>query len=129
MLFNSVGYAVFFALVFIIYWSVPNKYRYILLLVCSYYFYMSWNIKYVVLILLTTIVSYISALLMERYQFKKYILALNCLICLGVLFIFKYFNFFFESLNKLFSITVLIDSLFHYHCFYRLESLFSHSRQ
>lgn len=105
MLFNSVGYAVFFALVFIIYWSVPNKYRYILLLVCSYYFYMSWNIKYVVLILLTTIVSYISALLMERYQFKKYILALNCLICLGVLFIFKYFNFFFESLNKLFSIT------------------------
>ena len=50
MLFNSFAYAVFLPCVFILYWILPHKFRWPLLLVASYWFYMSWNAAYVVLI-------------------------------------------------------------------------------
>ena len=65
MLFNSWQYGIFLPVVFGIYWLLPHRLRWILLFVASYYFYMSWNAKYVVLILFTTIVSYIAAILIE----------------------------------------------------------------
>lgn len=96
MNFNSMAYAIFLPVVFIAYWMLPHKYRWILLLLSSYYFYMSWNPKYVVLILLTTVVSYVAALLLEKQvntKTRKRILNTTLLVCLGVLFVFKYFNF------------------------------------
>ena len=81
---------------------MPQKNRWIVLLLSSYYFYMSWNVKYVVLILFTTVVSYVTAILIEKTEDKKRsrIYLLTALIsCLGVLFIFKYFNFFAKSLT------------------------------
>lgn len=63
---------------------------------------MSWSAKYIVLILFTTIVSYTAAILLERCKTqtaKKIILALTLLSCLGVLFTFKYFNFFSQTLS------------------------------
>lgn len=66
MLFNSLSFAVFLPIVFILYWAVPHKWRWIILFVSSYYFYMSWNIKYVLLILFTTFTSYICAIGLER---------------------------------------------------------------
>ena len=96
MNFNSMAYAIFLPVVFIAYWMLPHKYRWILLLLSSYYFYMSWNPKYVVLILLTTVVSYVAALLLEKQvntKTRKRILITTLLVCLGVLFVFKYFNF------------------------------------
>ncbi len=107
MLFNSLHFAIFLPIVFIIYWILPNKYRWPLLLAASYYFYMSWNIKYVFLILFTTGVSYFAAIALEKTespQQKKAILLSSIAACLGVLFIFKYFNFFFESLSNLLGI-------------------------
>ena len=105
MLFNSWQFGLFLPVVFGIYWAVPNKYRWVLLFAASYYFYMSWNIKYVVLILFTTIISYISALMIEKYpdrpKLKRIILFLTLVSCLGVLFVFKYFNFFSESIVNL----------------------------
>ena len=102
MLFNSLSYAIFLPLVFIIYWLLPNKYRWILLLIASYYFYMSWNAKYVFLIFITTFTSYLCAILIEKNrEHKKPILIVTLLVCLGILFVFKYFNFFFESINYL----------------------------
>lgn len=102
MLFNSLSYAIFLPLVFIIYWLLPNKYRWILLLIASYYFYMSWNAKYVFLIFITTFTSYLCAILIEKNrEHKKLILTITLLVCLGILFVFKYFNFFFESINYL----------------------------
>lgn len=97
MLFNSLSYAIFLPIVFFAYWLMPHKYRWIVLLVTSYYFYMSWNPKYIILILLTTIVSYIAGIMLEKYHNKKarrLILASVLVICLGILFFFKYFNFF-----------------------------------
>lgn len=95
MLFNSLAFAVFLPIVFFLYWALPNKYRPIWILLTSYYFYMSWNVKYVVLILFTTVVSYGCAILMRRWKKKKTVLLCATLIAsLGVLFFFKYFNFF-----------------------------------
>ncbi len=95
MLFNSLAFAVFLPIVFLLYWALPNKYRPILILIASYYFYMSWNAKYVVLILFTTVVSYVCAILIEMWEKKKTVLLCSALIAsLGVLFFFKYFDFF-----------------------------------
>lgn len=104
MLFNSMAFAFFLPIVFIIYWSLPHKFRWVLLLAASYYFYMSWNAKYVFLILFTTIISYAAAVLMERSEHrrqKKWILAGTAILCLGVLFFFKYYNFVSESVASL----------------------------
>ena len=101
MLFNSYAYAIFLPIVFMIYWILPQKYRWILLLVSSYYFYMCWNPKYVVLILGTTVITYLSALQIKRKpKYKKVSLAVSIIICMGVLFIFKYYNFALESISN-----------------------------
>ena len=65
MLFNSFSYALFLPAVFILYWIIPSKFRWIILLMSSYYFYASWGPQYVAVILITTIISYIAALLMD----------------------------------------------------------------
>lgn len=100
MLFNSNAFYVFLPIVFAIYWMMPQRLRWFVLLISSYYFYMSWNVKYVTLILLTTVVSYGTALLMERTEDKrkrKLCMVAALVICFGVLFFFKYFNFLSES--------------------------------
>lgn len=101
MLFNSWQFVVFLPIVFALYWSIPHKFRWLLILAASYWFYMSWNVKYIVLILFTTIISYMAAIFLERYNdnaaAKKFILTFTLISCLGVLFVFKYFNFFAES--------------------------------
>ena len=105
MLFNSLSYAIFLPIIFILYWLLPHKYRWILLLIASYYFYMSWNAKYVFLIFFTTLISYISSLLIEKYQDKKkLILFISIFICIGILIFFKYLNFFFEIINEILNI-------------------------
>ncbi|MBQ7540734.1 MAG: MBOAT family protein [Clostridia bacterium] len=102
MLFNSVSFAVFLPIVFALYWLVPQRRRWALLLAASYYFYMSWNAKYIVLILFTTGVSYLCGRLLEKTadaRRKKQLVALALCLCFGVLFLFKYFGFFWETAN------------------------------
>lgn len=101
MLFNSLSFAIFLPVVFAIYWLLPAKYRWILLLIASYWFYMSWNPQYVLLILFTTAVSFVAGISIERQHTKtkkRITLALACLSSIGVLFLFKYFNFINESI-------------------------------
>jgi len=102
MLFNSLSFAVFLPVVFLLYWAVPHRFRVPILLAASYWFYMSWNVKYVVLILFTTAVSYGTALALERTERKrtrKWLLTGALAACLGLLFVFKYLDFFFASVN------------------------------
>ena len=102
MLFNSWQFAVFLPIVFILYWSINSqKIRIYLLLISSYYFYMSWNVKYIALILFTTLISFSCAIIIEKYErYKRAALCASLISCLGVLFIFKYFNFFNYNLIK-----------------------------
>ncbi|MCR5655429.1 MAG: MBOAT family protein [Lachnospiraceae bacterium] len=106
MLFNSAAFAIFLPIVFLVYWAVPNKYRYIILAISGYWFYMSWNAKYVVLILFTTGVSYLAARIMEtldqsRTGARKACMFLAIVASLSVLFFFKYFNFTFATLERI----------------------------
>ena len=108
MLFNSWQFGIFLPLVFALYWSVPQRFKWLIILISSYWFYMSWNIKYVTLILFTTLISYTAALLLERFNknmaMKKLILTSTLIACLGVLFTFKYFNFFSQSFIEFMSL-------------------------
>lgn len=97
LLFNSFEFALFLPIVFLAYWGMPAKFRTFWLLIASYYFYMSWNPKYVVLILGTTAISYAAGIMLEKTgepKKKKLIIFFTALACFGVLFFFKYFNFF-----------------------------------
>ena len=104
MLFNSLAYGIFLPCVFILYWVLPHKVRWPLMLAASYYFYMSWNAAYVALIAATTVVSWGSALLMEKaasQRRKKGCVAAALLISLGILYVFKYYNFSLDLLEAL----------------------------
>ncbi|MBO5760370.1 MAG: MBOAT family protein [Lentisphaeria bacterium] len=96
MLFNSFSFAIFLPVVFFLYYILPARFRIYILLLSSYYFYMSWNIKYVFLILFTTIVTYFAALLMEKAENteKRSIWFASAItISFALLFFFKYFDF------------------------------------
>ncbi len=104
MLFNSIDFIYFYTIVLILYFLSPYKWKWIILLVSSYYFYMSWNVNYVFLILFTTVISYISAIKIEKSYCKKekrIYLFISVLTSLGVLFFYKYFNFFGSSVNTI----------------------------
>lgn len=106
MLFNSFAYAIFLPIVFILYWILPHRFRWIVILISSSYFYMSWNPKYIILIFLTTFISYLCGMGLERankFQTKKWIIMVTLVVSLGLLFFFKYFNFVSESVSELFS--------------------------
>ena len=96
MNFNSIVFLVCLPIVIIAYWLLPQRFRWIMLLIVSYLFYMSWNVWLIFLILFTTCISYVSALIMEKYKslkVKRLCLVLTLICCLGVLFFFKYFTF------------------------------------
>lgn len=106
MLFNSLHFLLFFAVVLGIYYAAEFKYRWLFLLCASYYFYASWNPAYLLLIILSTIVDYAAGLQMGKIQEKArrlpYLL-LSLAVNLGLLFFFKYYNFFAESLQTIFA--------------------------
>lgn len=106
MLFNSFHFLLFFPIVVLIYFVIPKKTRYIWLLFASYYFYMSWNAKYALLIALSTGITWVSGLLLEKassIRQKKWTVALSFLSNLGILFFFKYFDFAINNLNRILS--------------------------
>lgn len=100
MNFNSLEFLVFLPAVTALYWVLPHKARWIMLLVASYVFYMSWNVWLIGLILITTVTAYVAAILIERtdnVRAKKAWLAVTLIICLGLLIFFKYINFILET--------------------------------
>ena len=99
MLFNSFDFLLFFPAVVLLYFLIPQKVRYLWLLAASYYFYMCWNPKYVLLLLFSTGVTYLGGLAIERFQTKKTFLTLTVVANLTVLFAFKYFDFALDNLN------------------------------
>lgn len=105
MLFNSIQFLIFFPIVVMLYFLISHKYRWILLLIVSYYFYMSWNPKYLILILTSTVITYISGLSIGKTVNpirKKFYLILCLFSNLLILFVFKYYNFSVGILMQLF---------------------------
>ncbi|MCE5272083.1 MBOAT family protein [bacterium] len=112
MLFNSLQFVFFFPLVLLFYFNLPVRWRNYFLLAASYYFYMCWKAEYIILIVISTLIDYYAGLAMSRTEDPakrwKYLL-LSMLSNLGLLFSFKYFNFFNESARAVFQ---------HYNLFY-----------
>ena len=114
MLFNSVGFLIFFPIVLLVYFVIPKKIKHFWLLAASYYFYMCWNAKYAILIFTSTVITYASGLLLERakqmdvdeikkIRIKKSVVAFSFLSNLGILCYFKYVNFILFNLSQAFS--------------------------
>jgi alginate O-acetyltransferase complex protein AlgI len=107
MLFNSIEFLIFFPLVVIVYFLVPLRLRIPLLVIASYYFYMSWRAEYIILIIVSTLIDYFAGRKLGgdiRNKSRKIFLALSLISNLGILSFFKYFNFFSESIHSFLSI-------------------------
>lgn len=108
MLFNSFEFLVFLPVVFLLYWFVfrPRRWQNLLIVVASYVFYGWWDWRFLLLIALTSLCSFVSGLLIERYgenrRTQRTVSAANIVLNLGILGVFKYYNFFVENLDALF---------------------------
>ena len=105
-MFNSLAFLVFFPIVVAIYFILPYRYRWALLLAASYYFYAAFALEYVVWLAVSTLISYVLAILIARTPAparRKALLALSLLSNLGLLFVLKYLTFFNDSLRTLFN--------------------------
>ncbi len=105
MLFNSVDFLIFFPIVVLFYFLVPKMLKNLWLLISSYYFYMSWEPIYALLILFSTVSTYFCALIIDKTENsknRKIFLGINIILNLLILFYFKYFNFFVESVALVF---------------------------
>lgn len=97
MLFNSFEFIFFFPVVVVIYFALVPRWRTAFLLIASYYFYMCWKPEYVLLILFSTIIDFFAAKKIDTAtckKNKKFWLIISLCSNLGLLFVFKYFNFF-----------------------------------
>lgn len=109
MLFNSIDFAIFLPIVFILYWFVTNndlKLQNLLIVIASYLFYGWWDWRFLSLILLSSLVDYSvgQKLRNEENQLKrKIILWTSILVNLGFLGFFKYYNFFLDNFITSFS--------------------------
>ncbi len=99
----SAEYLVFFVIVVALFFAIPQRFRWILLLIASYFFYMWWDPKYAILIMTTTVTIYITALLMRNRpdSIRKLCVILGIAVNVGILFLFKYFNFFNNTIRDL----------------------------
>lgn len=105
MFFNSLHFALFLPIVFVLYWFICNKSKTtqnFLLILASYYFYSCWDYRFLFLLIFSTLLDYFSALQIEKNEdlkTRKMWLWLCISINLGFLGIFKYYNFFANSLS------------------------------
>lgn len=102
MSFISPEFVLFFCTIVPLFFILPHKYRWIMLLIFSYFFYAYGNIQYVPILLGTTLIDYFAAIKIEDSKTetgRRLWLAASMTSNLGILFIFKYFNFFNQSLG------------------------------
>ena len=107
-LFNSIEFALFLPIVFVIYWlfSKDQKKQNIIILISSYLFYGWWDWKFLTLIFFSSCVDFTIGILLSHYnktKVRKRLLYLSILINIGLLIYFKYCNFFISSFVESFS--------------------------
>ncbi len=110
MLFNSIDFAIFLPIVFLLYWSIANrdlKLQNLLLVVASYIFYGWWDFRFLSLIIFSSLVDFSVGLKLKNQtnQIKrKLLLWTSIIVNLGFLGFFKYYNFFLNNFIEVFSI-------------------------
>lgn len=103
MLFNSIEFLLFFPIVTFLYFALPFRYRWFLLLAASCIFYMAFVPIYILILAITILIDYFAAIYIDRSEGKrkKLYLILSIISTCLVLFIFKYFNFFITNINDI----------------------------
>ena len=103
MLFNSIEFVIFFLIVTTFYFALQHRYRWFLLLTSSCYFYMSFVPIYILILGFTIIIDYWAGIFLEKTTGKnrKFFLIASLVANIGVLSVFKYYNFFNENLTAL----------------------------
>ncbi len=103
MLFNSFSFLIFFPVVFLVYYLLPNNWRPRFLLAVSCYFYMAFVPKYILVLFFLIVTDYALARIMEHHSGRKRtsLLVVSVAANIGTLFFFKYFNFFNENIAHL----------------------------
>lgn len=103
MLFNSIQFALFFVIVTALYFTIRHKFRWLLLLSASCYFYMCFIPVYILILVFTIVVDYFAGLLIEKSANpkRKFFLVLSLVANIGALAFFKYYNFVNETITSL----------------------------
>ena len=107
MLFNSISFAIFLPIIFILYWFINNRslrLQNILLLVASYFFYAFWDWRFLFLLVFSTLLDYFTGIKMseaDNARTKKFWFLVSIIVNLTFLGFFKYYNFFIESFTEL----------------------------
>lgn len=109
MAFTSFTFLLFFAIVLIVNYCVPQKYRYIFLLIASFYFYLNWQPIYAVLLTIAIIITYFSGRFLAQKELppkrKKVVCGLAIVLLIIPLFLFKYYNFITTSIGDILKAT------------------------
>lgn len=108
MLFNSIVFCIFFPVVTALYFILPHKWRWALLLMASFFFYMAFLPIYVLILVVTIVVDYFAGLYIEKAvgsKRKLYLIA-SLVANIGFLCFFKYYDFIIENINALLSISL-----------------------
>lgn len=116
MLFNSIEFLIFFPVVTFLYFILPHKFRWFMLLGASCYFYMAFIPEYILILAVTIIIDYIAGIYIEKSEGSRRtkFLIMSVISLILVLFVFKYFNFFnhtFAALSKTFFIDYPIEDI------------------
>jgi alginate O-acetyltransferase complex protein AlgI len=104
MLFNSVEFLIFFPIVLALFFILPHKFRWSLLLIASCFFYMFFRPVYILILFFTIVIDYYAGILIEQQtdqKKRKLFLVMSLVANIGVLAVFKYFNFLNENITGL----------------------------
>lgn len=96
MTFNSWEFLLFYPIVALLYFALPKRAKWVMLLIASYFFYMCYQAELVFLIAGTTLISWIASITIEKNEkrwVRRLCLTVTLVVCFGVLFFYKYFNF------------------------------------
>lgn len=104
MLFNSFNFLYFLIVVFLLYWTVAKnrpKLQNLILLASSYFFYACWDWRFLFLIILSSSIDFFAGIMIEKSKHRQVFLLLSIVSNLGILFFFKYYNFFIDSFSSI----------------------------
>ena len=104
MIFNSIQFLLFFIAITVSYYILTPRFRWVLLLLASCYFYMAFVPEYILILFFTIIIDYIAGIFIEKAKgsTRKWLLIISLVSNIGILAIFKYYNFFNENISYIY---------------------------
>lgn len=132
MIFNSIPFLFFFIIVLVLYYLVPQRVRYVWLLICSYLFYLSQSTSFVALLLFSTIITYVAGLLLHKAEsvtVKNIICAVTIVLNVGLIAVIKYSDFVLDAVGSAYRFNFMIPIGISFYTFQALSYVIDCYRQ